>query len=71
MKFVEFLATKEFGAMVSEDLHSIPTIPGVEASDPLIAKILKYATDPETSTPYMIVVYFNQGNPSTKTEFQI
>lgn len=70
LKFVEFLATKEFGAMVSEDLHSIPTIPGVEASDPLIAKILKYATDPETSTPYMIVVYFNQGNPSTKTEFQ-
>lgn len=70
LKFVEFLATKEFGTMVSEDLHSIPTIPGVEASDPLIAKILKYATDPETSTPYMILVYFNEGNPSTKTEFQ-
>jgi raffinose/stachyose/melibiose transport system substrate-binding protein len=31
LKFVEFLTTKEFGTMVSEDLHSIPTIPGVEA----------------------------------------
>ncbi len=70
LKFVEFLATKEFGTMVSEDLHSIPTIPGVEASDPLISKILKYATNPETSTPYMILVHFNKGNPSTKSELQ-
>lgn len=70
LKFVEFLTTKEFGKMVSEDLRSIPTIPGVEASDPLIAKILKYALNPDTSTPYMFVASFNQGNPSTKTEFQ-
>ena len=70
LKFVEFLTSKEFGTMVAEDLHSLPTIAGVESSDPLIAKILKSATNSETSTPYMIVVYFNQGNPSTKSEIQ-
>ena len=70
LKFVEFLATKEFGTMVSEDLHSIPTIPGVKASDPLISKILTSATNPETSEPYMILIHFNKGNPSTKSDLQ-
>ncbi|PID56511.1 sugar ABC transporter substrate-binding protein [candidate division KSB3 bacterium] len=70
LQFVEFLTSQTFGEMVSEDLHSIPTIPGVKASDPLISKILRSASNPETSEPYMILIHFNQGNPSTKTEFQ-
>jgi raffinose/stachyose/melibiose transport system substrate-binding protein len=68
LKFMEFLTTKEFGALAVNELQKPSTIPGVAANDPLVAKIAKNADT--ISTPYAAVVYFNAGNPTTKATLE-
>ncbi|WP_248925766.1 ABC transporter substrate-binding protein [Paenibacillus hamazuiensis] len=68
MKFIEFMTTKEFGTLVANELMKPSTIPGVEAKDPLVTKISKYANS--ISTPYMMVVHFAAGNPTTKATLE-
>jgi raffinose/stachyose/melibiose transport system substrate-binding protein len=68
LKFMEFLTTKEFGALAVNELQKPSTIPGVAAKDPLVAKIAKNADT--ISTPYAAVVYFNAGNPTTKATLE-
>jgi raffinose/stachyose/melibiose transport system substrate-binding protein len=68
LKFMEFLTTKEFGALAVNELQKPSTIPGVAATDPLVAKIAKNADT--ISTPYAAVVYFNAGNPTTKATLE-
>lgn len=68
LKFMEFLTTKEFGALAVNELQKPSTIPGVAAKDPLVAKIAKNADT--ISTPYASVVYFNAGNPTTKSTLE-
>ncbi|MDQ0874677.1 hypothetical protein QFZ77_003336 [Paenibacillus sp. V4I3] len=65
---MEFLTTKEFGALAVNELQKPSTIPGVAAKDPLVAKIAKNADT--ISTPYASVVYFNAGNPTTKSTLE-
>ncbi|KIL42510.1 sugar ABC transporter substrate-binding protein [Gordoniibacillus kamchatkensis] len=64
MKFMDFLTTKEAGTVIVNNLLKPSTIAGIQAQDPLVAKISKYADT--QSTPYMMVVYFAGGNPTTK-----
>ncbi|PUA36169.1 sugar ABC transporter substrate-binding protein [Paenibacillus elgii] len=68
MKFIEFMTTKEFGKMVADDLKKPSTIPGVESSDPLVAKMIQLAA--ANSTPYAMVVHFSAGNPTTKATLE-
>ncbi|QGQ94211.1 extracellular solute-binding protein [Paenibacillus psychroresistens] len=68
LKFMEFLTTKEFGALAVNELQKPSTIPGIVANDPLVAKIAKNADT--ISTPYAAVVYFNKGNPTTKAALE-
>ncbi|WP_010498775.1 ABC transporter substrate-binding protein [Paenibacillus elgii] len=68
MKFIEFMTTKEFGKLVADDLKKPSTIPGVESSDPLVAKMTQLAA--ANSTPYAMVVYFSAGNPTTKSTLE-
>lgn len=68
LKFMEFLTTKEFGALAVNELQKPSTIPGITANDPLVAKISKNADT--ISTPYAAVVYFNAGNPTTKSTLE-
>lgn len=68
LKFMEFLTTKEFGALAVNELQKPSTIPGVAANDPLVAKIAKNADT--IATPYAAVVYFNAGNPTTKATLE-
>ncbi|MBA2942577.1 extracellular solute-binding protein [Paenibacillus sp. CGMCC 1.16610] len=68
LKFMEFLTSKEFGALAVNELQKPSTIPGVPANDPLVAKIAKNADS--ISTPYAAVVYFNAGNPTTKATLE-
>lgn len=65
LKFLEFMTTQEFGTLVVNELKKPSTVPGVSAEDPLVSKISQYAES--IATPYMFVVYFNSGNPTSKS----
>jgi raffinose/stachyose/melibiose transport system substrate-binding protein len=65
LTFLEFMTTEEFGTLVVNELKKPSTIPGVVADDPLVAKLSQFADT--ISTPYMFVVYFNSGNPTSKS----
>lgn len=68
MKFLEFMTTKEFGQLVANELMKPSTIPGAEATDPTVTKISKFANS--ISTPYMFVVHFSSGTPTTKVTLE-
>ncbi|MFC5449448.1 ABC transporter substrate-binding protein [Paenibacillus aestuarii] len=68
LKFMEFLTTKAFGIVAVNELQKPSTIPGIQANDPLVAKITKNADS--ISTPYAAVVYFSAGNPTTKVTLE-
>ncbi|MEX2415572.1 MAG: extracellular solute-binding protein [Paenibacillaceae bacterium] len=68
LKFLEYMTTKEFGTLVVNELKKPSTIAGVTANDPLVAKISEYANS--ISTPYMFVVHFNSGNPTSKATLE-
>lgn len=64
MKFMEFMASKKFAEMFSNEFKRIPVFPGVEVKDPLVNKMT--AISQTSSSPYLILVHFNEGNPTTK-----
>ncbi|MCZ8515415.1 extracellular solute-binding protein [Paenibacillus filicis] len=68
LKFMEFMTTKEFGALVVDQLQKPSAIPGIPATDPLVAKLSKNADT--IATPYAAVVYFSAGNPTTKVTLE-
>ncbi|GAX91737.1 ABC transporter substrate-binding protein [Effusibacillus lacus] len=64
MKFMEFMTTKEFGQLFADNLGRVSAVKGVTPKDPMVKKMAEYS---ETiGTPYMILIHFAQGNPSTK-----
>lgn len=68
MKFIEFMTSKEFGTLVANELKKPSTIPGVQSNDPIVTKISTLANT--VSTPYMFVIHFNGGNPTSKSIFE-
>ncbi|MFD0677447.1 MULTISPECIES: ABC transporter substrate-binding protein [unclassified Paenibacillus] len=68
LKFVEYMTTKEFGTLVANELKKPSTIPGIESNDAMVTKIAKLANS--ISTPYMFVVHFSAGNPTTKVTLE-
>ncbi|RED64718.1 ABC transporter substrate-binding protein [Cohnella lupini] len=67
-KFLEFTTTKEFGNLFANEMKRVSPIPGVVASDPLVAKYAGFADS--ISTPYVMVTNFNGGNPTTKVTLE-
>ncbi|CAN7591554.1 ABC transporter substrate-binding protein [Paenibacillus sp. LjRoot56] len=67
-KFLEFMTTKEFGTIVSDEMMKPTTVPGVESKEPLVSKITKYSNS--IATPYTFVVYFAFGNPTSKATLE-
>ncbi|KHE68618.1 ABC transporter substrate-binding protein [Halobacillus sp. BBL2006] len=67
-KFVQFMTTEEFGKLFTEEFKMISAIPGIESEDQLVND-LSQAVE-EMSTPYMMLVYFAGGNPSTKATIE-
>ncbi|KGP74648.1 ABC transporter substrate-binding protein [Pontibacillus yanchengensis] len=67
-KFLQFMTTEEFGTMFTEEFKMISAIPGIESEDQLVNDLGKAAD--ENSTPYMVLVHFAGGNPSTKTTIE-
>jgi raffinose/stachyose/melibiose transport system substrate-binding protein len=59
---VKWMAGKEFGQMVADDIKQISAVPGVDFKDPL----LKQLNDSYTSSgsPYLLLTDFRYGSPS-------
>ena len=61
-ELVTWMATKEFGQLVTDELKQISTVPGVSPKDPLLAEMAtSYQKNP---TPYLLLVGFRYGDPS-------
>ena len=67
-KFMEFMASKDFGQMFSDELDRISAVPGVEPKHELVKEMTKLAE--ENPAPYLMLVNLGGGSPSTKTTFE-
>ncbi|UYZ13237.1 extracellular solute-binding protein [Brevibacillus sp. WF146] len=66
--FMEFLASREFGQLFSDELNRVSPIPGVTPKHPLVQKMTQLS---ETSmVPFLMLVHFGEGTPTTKTAFE-
>lgn len=68
IKFIEFLASKKFGQMFSDELTRVSPVKGVEPKHPQLKKMA--ALSEKSSTPYLLLTNFSQGTPTTKTTFE-
>lgn len=68
MKFMEFMTTKEFGQVFTDSFGRVSAVRGVSPQDPMVKKMAELTES--NGTPYMILIYFAQGNPSTKKVFE-
>jgi len=64
LKFLEFMTTKKFGELFASEFKRISAVPGVSTDDPLVNKMAEMSQS--IATPYLMVVHFAEGNPSTK-----
>ncbi|MFG6114109.1 ABC transporter substrate-binding protein [Halobacillus sp. MO56] len=67
-KFLEWMTTEEFGQMFTEEFSMVSAVPGVQSDNQLVSDLAKAAE--ENSTPYLILVHFAKGNPSTKATLE-
>lgn len=68
MKFMEFMASQQFGQMFSDELNRLSAINGVEPEHPIVQQIAEASE--KSSTPYLMLVHFGDGEPTTKTTFE-
>ncbi len=61
LKFVNFLASQEFGQMFADDLNNISAVPGVNFKDSLLGEVAELN---KHSIPYIMLVHFRYGEPS-------
>lgn len=66
--FIEFLASKEFGQMFSDELNRLSAISGVTPKHPLVQKMTQLSE--KSMAPFLMLVYFSDGTPTTKTTFE-
>jgi len=66
--FMEFLASKEFGQLFSDELNRFSAIPGVEPKNPLVQKMTQLSD--KSMVPFLMLVHFGDGTPTTKTLFE-
>ena len=65
--FINFLASEEFGQMLTDKLANVSPIPGVEPSDPLLERVVELN---QNSVPYLTLVGFRYENPTGSTLLQ-
>lgn len=66
--FIEYLATKDFGELFAKTFNRVSAVPGVKVDDPLVNQMSDAAST--MATPYLILVDFNEGNPTTKQDLE-
>ncbi|MCW5719774.1 MAG: extracellular solute-binding protein [Devosia sp.] len=61
IKFLNYLASLEFGQAFADTLSNISTIPGVSFDNPLLAEVNELN---KSSIPYLMLAHFRFGEPS-------
>ena len=61
-ELVKWMATKEFGQMVADEIKQISAVPGVEFKDPLLKTMNDNYTN--SGSPYLLLTDFRYGSPS-------
>lgn len=61
VKFLNYLASKEFGQAFADTLSNISTVPGVNFENPLLAEVNELN---QSSIPYLMLAHFRFGEPS-------
>jgi len=68
IKFLNFLASKDFAQAMVDEIAFIPTAPYVSITDPVVKNINKWRTS--LGTPFMNVVGFRFENPTSSSILQ-
>jgi raffinose/stachyose/melibiose transport system substrate-binding protein len=61
LKFLNYLASHEFGQAFANTLNNISTVPGVSFDNPLLQEVAELN---KSSIPYLFLVHFRYGEPS-------
>ncbi|CCN33895.1 putative ABC-type sugar transport system,periplasmic component [Vibrio nigripulchritudo SO65] len=67
LKFARFLATQEFGQMLTDKLANVAAVDGAVSSDPMLAKISEFHG---SATPYIMLVGYRFKKPTGSTLLQ-
>ncbi len=68
LKFIQFLASQEYGQMFSDELQQISAVPGVTPTSEELSEIVGLMND--VGTPYLMLTAFRFGQPSGSTLLQ-
>lgn len=68
IKFLNFLASKDFAQAMADEIAFIPTAPYVKITDPVVKNINKWRTS--LGTPFVNVVGFRYENPTSSSILQ-
>ena len=68
LRFIQFLASQEYGQMFTEELQQISAVPGTTPTSEALADIVTLMND--VGTPYLMLTAFRFGQPSGSTLLQ-
>ncbi|MGM8215106.1 ABC transporter substrate-binding protein [Bacillaceae bacterium W0354] len=68
LKFMEFMTTKEFGQIFTDEFNRVSAVDGVTPKHEIVQQVSDAKS--KSSTPYLFLVHFGQGSPTTKTVFE-
>jgi len=68
LRFIEFLASQEFGQMFTDELQQISAVPGTQPTSQALARMVEQMS--EHGTPYLMLTAFRFGQPSGSTLLQ-
>ena len=61
LKFLNYLASRDFGQAFANTLNNVSAVPGVTFENPLLAEVAELN---KSSIPYLMLVHFRYGEPS-------
>lgn len=61
LKFLNYVASLEFGQAFANTLNNVSTVPGVTFDNPLLAEVAELN---KSAIPYLMLVHFRYGEPS-------
>jgi len=68
LRFIQFLASQEFGQMFTDELQQISAVPGTKPTSEALAGMVEMMN--EQGTPYLMLTAFRFGQPSGSTLLQ-
>jgi raffinose/stachyose/melibiose transport system substrate-binding protein len=68
LRFIQFLASQEFGQMFTDELQQISAVPGTRPTGEALARMVELKN--EQGTPYLMLTAFRFGQPSGSTLLQ-